>query len=180
MAKKISKKLVIDASVARSCGRENSIMPTSKNCRDFLLEVLEQSHYFVMTPEIKAEWDKHQSSFALKWRAKMIAKKKLVYISEALLPELRKQIEATPEKDNNIKEAMLKDCLLIEAALATDKIVISLDEKVRRYFNQASVTVKNLKVILWINPDKSEDKAITWLQDGAKIEPARLLGHEQK
>ena len=56
---------------------------------------------------------------------------------------------------------MLKDCLLIEAALATDKIVISLDEKVRRYFNQASVTVKNLKVILWINPEKSGDKAIT-------------------
>ena len=77
-------------------------------------------------------------------------------------------------------KAMLKDCLLIEAALATDKIVISLDEKVRRYFNQASVTVKNRKVILWINPDKSEDKAITWLQDDAKIEPARLLGHEQK
>ena len=79
MAKIASRRLVIDASVARAAG-DTSMHPTSRSCRDFLLAILEICHRFVMTQSIKEEWDKHQSGFARKWRVSMVARKKLVVV----------------------------------------------------------------------------------------------------
>jgi hypothetical protein len=50
---KVSKLLVIDASIARSCGAPNATFPTSKNCRDFLNAVLTICHRMVLTDDIK-------------------------------------------------------------------------------------------------------------------------------
>jgi hypothetical protein len=60
--------IVVDASVARSCGDITAIHPLPIQCRDFLLAMQEQQHSVVMTKEIRAEWDKHQSRFALTYR----------------------------------------------------------------------------------------------------------------
>lgn len=49
MPEKISKRLVIDASVARSAGKKDATDPRSVRCRDFLKTVLEISHRVVMT-----------------------------------------------------------------------------------------------------------------------------------
>ncbi|HLG99155.1 MAG TPA: hypothetical protein VKX49_22785 [Bryobacteraceae bacterium] len=54
MAKKISRRLVIDASVARSATMSND--STSTACREFLQEVLRVCHRVVLTPEIEQEW----------------------------------------------------------------------------------------------------------------------------
>ena len=67
-AKVNSKRLVIDASVARYAGDEGANYPKSVHCRQFLFPVLDICHQVVMTPSIKEEWDKHQSKFALTWR----------------------------------------------------------------------------------------------------------------
>ncbi|MGA9382780.1 MAG: hypothetical protein WBV73_28800 [Phormidium sp.] len=100
MIEKVSKLLVIDASVARAAGGESAKSPTSKYCRDFLLAVLDISHRVVMTPDIRKEWDKHQSSFARTW----------------------------------------------------------------------------LRTIVWVNPAKSEEQALFWLESGALAEGERHLG----
>jgi hypothetical protein len=62
------KQLVIDASVARSCGGPDANYPTSVHCRDFLDAILKLSHQVVMNPDIRDEWNKHESSYALAWR----------------------------------------------------------------------------------------------------------------
>jgi hypothetical protein len=64
---------------------------------------------------------------------------------------------------------MTKDLCLIEAALATDKIVISLDDNTaRKFFSEASVKIDELKDIVWVNPDKvDEEQPIEWLRNGA-------------
>jgi hypothetical protein len=67
--------IVVDASVARSCGDSTAIHPLPIQCRDFLLVMQEHRHSVVMTKEIRAEWDKHQSRFALTWLRQMVAKK---------------------------------------------------------------------------------------------------------
>ena len=74
---------------------------------------------------------------------------------------------------------MFKDLRLIEAALATDKTVISLDDKTaRKFFGKAAVQVDELKDIVWVNPDKiEEEKPIEWLENGAEAERDRLLGN---
>ena len=64
MADKVSKRLVIDASVARAAGGEDATFPISVYCRDFLQAVLDISHRVVMTPDIRDEWNKHQSKSA--------------------------------------------------------------------------------------------------------------------
>ena len=180
MANKESKRLVIDASVARSAGGEEATHPTPVNCRDFLLAVLEICHRVVMTREIQQEWNKHQSGFTRTWRRTMIAKKKLVIIGELTENKnLWDKIEKNTEKEND-RQAMYKDFLLIEAALATDKIVISLDENAHSPFAKVSLKVGKLRDIMWINPDKvEEEQPIQWLKDNAPREQKRCLGNQQ-
>ena len=70
---------------------------------------------------------------------------------------------------------MLKDFHLIEAAMTTDRTVIALDEIVRALFCGASLTVGELRTIIWANPDNFQDDVTAWLEAGAEPEPHRLL-----
>lgn len=179
MVEKVSKLLVIDASVARAAGGEGAI-GKSKDCRDFMLAVLDISHRVVMTPDIRKEWDKHQSNFSRTWLRTMVAKKKLEYRNDIVInDELWKGVEDVTDF-NNQREAMVKDLLLIEAALVTDKIIVSLDEIVRKLFHQAAEQVEELRNIVWVNPAKPEEQAISWLESGAAAEPERMLGFYTK
>jgi hypothetical protein len=92
MVAKNSQRLVIDASVARSAGDKDATYPQSVHCREFLLAVLDICHQIVMTPAIKAEWDKHQSKFALMWRRQMVAKKKWNYLEISINDSLWTEI----------------------------------------------------------------------------------------
>src|SRR5215210_3162353 len=103
-----SRRLVIDASVAQSSGDEYATYPTSKHCRDFLLAVLEIYYCAVMTAEIREEWNRHQSSFARRWRLSMVARRKLYAVDVALNDELREKIGRAASRDKDA-EAMLKD-----------------------------------------------------------------------
>ncbi|MDY6805348.1 MAG: hypothetical protein SXA11_16275 [Cyanobacteriota bacterium] len=177
MVKKVSKRLVIDASVARAAGDKDA--PTSQNCRDFLTAVKDICHQLVMTPEIKKEWDKHQSTFTQRWRSSMVAKKKLVYQDIAVDNDLWNLIKKYSETEKQQK-AMEKDLLLIEAAIATDKIVVSLDETVKELFAKATAEIEVLKQVAWVNPDVGEEEAIAWLKNGADIESKYLLGWQEE
>ncbi|MCA6526244.1 MAG: hypothetical protein IM570_09755, partial [Pseudanabaena sp. M179S2SP2A07QC] len=159
---KVSKLLVIDASIARSCGAPNATSPASKNCRDFLNAVLTICHRMVLTDDIKEEWDKHQSNYARRWRSSMLAKRKVEYRADiAFDQKLRDRLDKVAESDKT-REAMWKDCHLLEAAIATDKIIISLDEKARNPFDKAAQSIKELNEIMWVNPDKPEENALLW------------------
>ncbi len=174
---KVSKLLVIDASVARSCGAPNATFPTSKNCRDLLNSILTICHRMVLTGDIKEEWDKHQSIYAKKWRSSMVAKRKVVYRLDIDSNQaLRDQLDKVAESDRP-REAMWKDCHLLEAAIATDGIVISLDEKAREPFKKAAQTIKELQEIMWTNPDKPEEEVLEWLSNSALVEQKRQLGN---
>ena len=72
---------------------------------------------------------------------------------------------------------MYRDACLIEAALATDRTVASLDEQVRALFRQAADQVGELRAIVWVNPEREEDDPILWLERGAPVEPDRMLGY---
>ena len=58
---KDSKRLVIDASIARSAGGSKATVACSTHCRDFLKSVLEICHRIVMTPEMMSEKKNTQS-----------------------------------------------------------------------------------------------------------------------
>ncbi|HTA67608.1 MAG TPA: hypothetical protein VK776_05000 [Bryobacteraceae bacterium] len=131
-----SRRLVVDASVASAAGE--TLHPTSFRSREFLGEVLKISHRVVMTVTLAGEWDRHQSLYAARWRAEMRSRKKVVDIADVQNDEVRRQV---PES-----RAIRKDLHLIEAALATDQIVISLDDRA-----QTELCVEATQEVTWVN-----------------------------
>ena len=194
MSTKNSKLLVIDASVLKASGDENATYPTSKHCYQFLQNVLEICHRAVLTRALETEWNNHRSRFGQAWRGKMERKGKLIRVKSLEESDLRAKIYMTDSflanymsesLSENLTEknrsAVKKDIHLIEAALATDKIVVSLDDNTaRRFFALAAQGVEELselKAIAWVNPDKPDESPIEWLKNGANAEPERMLGY---
>lgn len=169
MAKRRSRRLVIDTSIARAAGGEGATFPTSKHCRDLLLAVRTICHRLVLTSDITEEWNRNQSTFARQWRVSMEARRKVERLNVAPDTALRRKIEqtATVQSDRN---AMLKDCCLLEAALAADRIVLSLDDTVRALFADAARHVGELRAVMWSNPDILDEATVAWLENGAKVE----------
>jgi hypothetical protein len=173
-----SKRLVIDTSVARNAG-ELSVYPDSKNCREFLDQVSSStSHRVVFNSEMKKEWDKHQTSFSRKWRVKMVNMGRLIMIGDDNQGSLdaKAYLENISETYEG-RNAMLKDCFLLDLALTHDKIVISSDKKVRNLFRKISTNIPKIKEVNWVNPVQSEETPIEWLNQGANLEEKRSLGY---
>jgi hypothetical protein len=144
-------------------------------CRDFLLTVLNAGYYAVMTPALWDEWRRNQSGFALTWRRSMFARKRFIHLEPTDDSVLRSKIEACLTREADVQAAR-KDFHLVEAALATDRVIASLDETARGVFHAASVRVGELRRLVWVNPAETKDDCITWLANGAILERHRMLG----
>ncbi len=176
MRSKDMKQIVVNASVAKAAGGKDATASVSINCTEFLETFRDNTpNHVVMTLELSEEWDEHQSNFAAAWLANMIATKRFHYIVSLQDRALYEEIVtiANQEKDIN---AMLKDLHLLQASLETDKTVISLDETVRILFAKVSQQVGEIRNIIWVNPEKTEEEQpITWLKNGAPPETHRQL-----
>jgi hypothetical protein len=167
--------LVIDASIAMAAG-DISMHPTSRNCREFLHAVLNLCHRIAMTTSIREEWSKHQTRFARRWQKSMMARKKVEFVEVAAHLSLEKRIQRA-ETDESLAAVMEKDRRLIEAALVTENRVASLDDRVREHFRDHHLKLPEVRAICWVNPDRPEEQAITWLASGAPAERSRMLGY---
>jgi hypothetical protein len=133
MAETISRRLVIDVCIAGAAGSKDGI---SIRCRTLLRKILAICHRLVMTDKLRQEWDKLPSKFALTWHRSMVERKKEFLPSEsstAEFEELWLNIQGV-SKGKSQRAVMEKDFHLIEAALATDKIIISIDDEAREAF----------------------------------------------
>ena len=104
----------------------------------------------------------------------MIARKRFVYTRPPQNTALSDEIERTATGERDL-EALRKDFHLLQVALATDQNIISLDETIRGLFSRASQQVGEIRHIIWVNPDRTEEEPITWLQNGAPSEAHRQL-----
>ncbi len=175
MGKVRSRSLVIDTSIARAAGPEQSVHPISRHCRACLLAVLNVCHHLVMTEAIREEWHEHQSGFARRWMVSMYARRKVDYLPVSADLAFRKRVtRAAPAEE--IAAIMEKDCRLIEAARSVDRIVLSPDDTVRGHFHRAASEIRELREVCWVNPCIAEEEAVRWLEEGAPAERHRLLG----
>lgn len=142
----------------------------------------------VFTDAVKEEWNRHQSSFAKKWRVEMFGRKKIDQVEMEENLALHSAVEKLSAQDTNndaarndpacfenLKEAIEKDLHLVEAALATDHIVASLDDTVRSFLKACSPSLGMVKTIVWVNPTCMEEEVEHWLENGAPAEKQRLL-----
>jgi hypothetical protein len=101
----------------------------------------------------------------------MYAKKKIVVLQGGD-PGLEDRILRTSRNDEQ-RQAMLKDLPLIHAALRADYIVVSRDENARALFQ-----IRELSTITWVNPVDRPERILRWLEEGAApIEEWKLGQH---
>lgn len=175
MAKKTSRELVIDASIARASGPPHGTHPCSRICREVLKAVLSVCHRIVLTRHIRDEWMTHQSAFARDWFVEMQARRKVVLKGDGVQDDLRHSVIAVSGSEKK-RRAMLKDIILIEAAYQADRTVLSLDDYVRRCYGSCAEQVALLREIIWLNPVHAEHNVCEWLMRGAKNHARLRLG----
>jgi hypothetical protein len=115
----------------------------------------------VLTPPLVEVWRRHQSKFTREWRKAMHARRKIRTLAAQENPGLRGRILGA-EASELLRQIRLKDLPLIEAALRTDGIVVSLDEEARRSFQ-----FQELNGITWVNPVRERGRVDSWLEQGA-------------
>jgi hypothetical protein len=151
MTRKISWRLVIDASVTRSAHAGQKHIQQASSLAA-LNDALDICHRIVFTEALRKEWHRHRSNYSARWLGSMYAKKKVEVVpGPGESDSFRDQVLACAAKGKD-REAMAKDFLLIEAALATDAIIISRDDAARTLFRQAASQVPRLRPLIWANP----------------------------
>jgi hypothetical protein len=177
--KTTSRCLVVDASIAGAAGSRESKDPAGILCRDFLIAVRGVCHRIAWTEAMRLEWDKHQTTFAQQWRVSMLNLRKLRPVESATTADIHDALCEHCD-DEAILQILLKDRHLIEAALAVDSRVASLDQQARRHFEALSTDIQALRTIVWVNPAVAKEKAVEWVENGAPNEKARRLRKRQE
>jgi hypothetical protein len=77
----------------------------------------------------------------------------------------------------SIAAIVLKDCHLIEAALATDCRIASLDDRARGHFARLVAAISVLEAVLWVNPAAPDEQVLDWIERGARDERRRRLAY---
>jgi hypothetical protein len=168
------KRIVVDASVARSAGQKPVPDFVSARSRDVLEAILRARHRVAFSAEGLAEWREHRSRFARGWLVQMFSRRLTVLLGDTTNTSLRDRLRPCCSSESKW-QALEKDCHLVEAALQVDRVVVSRDEIVRDLFRQACAKVAELRDVLWANPELEEEQVVAWLEAGAKDEQARRL-----
>ncbi len=171
--------VVIDASVLRAAGSDGATHPTSTRSRQLLLGVLEICHRAILTDQIKAEWNAHQSRFSCTWRTQMYSRRKIIVNSWRDCATLRDAIGRFAEITVAQRAAAEKDFLLIEGALNGDNIIFSIDDRSRDIYCLIGAHIQEFGNIYWVNPVHEYPETIEVLKGnkqlraGWKLDPTR-------
>ena len=187
MAKKISRRLVIDASVARSATLAEN--PTSISCRRFLEVVLNVCHKVALSREIEQEWqnvallirstaDEVRIRFLKDWMLAMQRRGKLLRPLVERDQSLRSKINRLG-LPGNARQEIEKDLHLVEAALAHDRIVVSRDDSVHELLRSITGNCAEIRKVMWCNPVTLAGEVMAWLDKGAPVVKVWQLGSKR-
>lgn len=168
-----SKRIVVDTDVASSASTTD--YPRSIACRKVLETILTVCHKVVLTPEQDAEWRKHRSRYTLGWLRQMAARGKWHLLPADPKTGLLERVDALPDDGTVDRVEMLKDVHLVEAAMATDGLVLSMDDKMYRRLNRHYIAIGIQKQVAWMNPEAPDEACCRWLEKGALLAEARCL-----
>jgi len=177
MPKKKPGRIVIDACIARSAGGKEAKKGHSVPCTNFLSKVLEICYMVIFSRELFDEWKEHQSKFSRRWLVTMFSRKKVNILKDSEDQSLRGRIRSECEIKKRSWEAVLKDIHLIEAAIITDKIIASIDDRARDHFKIISPGFGELRLIYRINPANTDEDVVSWLESGLEPDTNRLLSN---
>ncbi len=157
--------IVVDASVARSAGESGK--EEAAFCAKCLSIIWDRSFHLIMTKDIHKEWEKHRSGYSSNWLAKMIGKRRVKNIPPDKSLCIDNKIERSSDFNKRQKKALKKDGLLIEAALASDKRIVSKDKEARELFHKLTSQTPELHNVYWAHVMCS--KCLEWLKANAEF-----------
>ncbi|NQS98033.1 MAG: hypothetical protein HQ591_06235 [candidate division Zixibacteria bacterium] len=173
------RRIVVDADVLMMAS-DMSPAINCVNCVRFLRKILDICHMIVAGGKISQEYLDHNTVYSRIWLSDMASQEKVKnYAFSTSLENMSNEIKSldifSPEEIPNIE----KDLHLIQAALSTDGIVVSVDGKARRKFAIVSRSEFTLAAeigdIVWINPTNEGENLMQWLESGAPKDNARML-----
>jgi len=88
---------------------------------------------------------------------------------------IRRAIKNRKNLTEGQKEAADKDFLLVEAALNSDQIIISIDVKARRIYRDMAKEVRDLSGVIWVDPIEEFTPLISYLRGDTAVIPAWQL-----
>jgi len=137
--------LVVDASVVHAAGE--TAHPVSSSCRDCLETIRHVCHRVAVTARMRDEWNRHMSRFSRKWLRSMAARRKPLQSIAGIGVDIRLDGLSTKER-----EAILKDRCLLEAAAASDHVIVTLDDALRQALAKTRQGARLAASIRWVNP----------------------------
>ena len=103
----------------------------------------------------------------------MFARKKVERIELADDVSLERRIASVVSSGKRLRE-IFKDLHLVQAGLATDRLVASQDDTAKRDFSGLCGSIHELRDLVWVNP--ATDAGLSdWLGSGADFEESRTL-----
>lgn len=148
----MNKFFVIDACVPTSASDNDK--PISSHSRIFLENFRIKTNYkIVLSEQLKREWLEHASLYTRKFFSSLKSRRRILYI-EDIEGQFEIRYNLHKIRDQSRISAIEKDMHLIEAALLSDKIIVSSDNKARGHFSFISDTFNIIGSILWVDPTK--------------------------
>lgn len=168
------KNLVVDANIVCSAGDRGQTGSRAIVCARFLTAILEYGHGVVVTPELLAEWKRHRSRYSSTWLRVVFAKRRDKRVNPIDCVLRYRATELTGSEKECV--ALLKDAHLVEAAMAADDTVASLDEVARQILVRCvnEYGCREIGHLVWVNPER-DSGVVGWLQGGAEAEEGRRL-----
>jgi hypothetical protein len=101
------------------------------------------------------------------WLVSMVQRKRVKRFDDRRVSDFRSMVDGI--SDEAIREAMIKDAHLTEAAIIHHLPVASHDAKQRRYISDLGRQYPLMKKVQWFSPEEDDLNAwSTWLQGGCK------------
>lgn len=173
MRQRDAKRLVIDTDVVSAASSTGS--ERAGACRTFLDTMYSTFHRVVLTEKWIDEWKDYRSRYSSLWLTKMYGKRRVD--NDIALPPSQTLEERVCAVIPTLaaQRAAQKDLNLIQAALATDRRVVSLDQEARLAFATAGKVIAEIGATIWVNPEMESETPVQWLRSGAPNETARQL-----
>lgn len=172
-----ARRLVVDADIVAAATAH--VNPRSVQCTTLLATILATRHVVTLPPFLREEWERRFPRASHIWLTAMYARR-LVHEPELNPNRGVAGALARLPFHPDIVAIVVKDAHLLEAALATDRIVLSMDETAYYHFCDAAATLSQIRPVMWANPERAADDCITWLTTGAKPETKRRIGRRPR
>lgn len=104
--------------------------------------------------------------FTKNWLARMASKKLWHVLVSEPNSGLTNRIYAL-ECPARARKEMLKDVHLLESALATDDVVLSMETNVLRFYTANAQLLRLQRPVTWVNPTDDAPACAEWLASGA-------------